>query len=131
MPSPETRDLIQWALASTLAILTLVGLVARFVVLPWIRSQLIQPLQEAREYARPTGNGFAEEMRTGMREIKRDIGGIREEIRQERQERREADAELRRGAERLERAFETTARAQAAVWPAIEAVAKASPPAED
>lgn len=131
MPSAETRDAIQWALATTLASLTLVGLVARFVVLPWIRSQLVQPLREARDYARPTGNGFAEEMRTGMREIKRDIGGIREEIRQERTERREADAELRRGAERLERAVETHARAQAAVWPAIEAIAKATPPTDD
>ncbi len=108
MPSPETRDQIQWMLGTLLAVLALVGLLARYVVLPWIRSQLVQPLAETRHQVLINGGtsepptvrdeiaALAGEMRSSHAEIKRDIGGIRQELREERTERREAVAELRR-----------------------------------
>lgn len=108
MPSPETRDLIQWMVITTAGILGLIGIFAKVVVWPWIQSQLVQPLAETRHQVLVNGGtsdpptirddlaAVAEEMRVGMRDIKRDVGGIRQELREERTERREADAELRR-----------------------------------
>lgn len=108
MPSPETRDLIQWMVITTAGIIGLVGIFARVVVWPWIQSQLVRPLAETRHQVLVNGGtsepptvrdeiaALADGMRSSHAEIKRDIGGIRQEIREERTERREADAEIRR-----------------------------------
>lgn len=69
----------------------------------WQSYRSRQIAEQARDYAEPTGNGFAGDLRAFMArtdaslvEVRRDVGGIRSELREERTERREADADLRR-----------------------------------
>lgn len=45
----HTRDLIQWTLITLTAFLGLVGLATRYVLLPWLRDQLVQPVRETHQ----------------------------------------------------------------------------------
>lgn len=120
MPSAETRDQISWMIVTALGMVSVIALFVRLVVKPWAEG-LMEPLRQRLD-------DLSDQMRDVRREVTYNGGSsIKDAVRRiEDGQRREHE----RG-DRLERAIETHARAQAAVWPAIEAVAKASPPADD
>lgn len=119
--SAETRDLIQWMVITAVGLATLIGIFVQIVIKPWIQSQLVQPLAETRHGVLinggvsdpPTLRDDLGELRDGLeelrdefravsREIRRDIGGLREENRTERAERRAGDRRIEEQLQRLD-----------------------------
>lgn len=47
--SNETRELISWALGTLIAVCFLVGLGVRFVLVPYLREHLIQPMKQVQK----------------------------------------------------------------------------------
>lgn len=44
--SPETRDLVTWILGTTLSISAIIGLVVKFVLMPYLRNHLVEPMKQ-------------------------------------------------------------------------------------
>ena len=47
--SPETRELITWTLGTILATAAVVGLVGKWILLPYLREHLVKPVAHVRE----------------------------------------------------------------------------------
>lgn len=46
--SAETREIITWMLGTLLSLSTLVGLLTRFVLIPYIKEHVVSPMQDVR-----------------------------------------------------------------------------------
>lgn len=46
---PETRDAITWVLATTLAVCAVVGMLVRWVLLPYLREHLVEPMKTVKK----------------------------------------------------------------------------------
>ena len=57
--SEHTRDLIQWSLATLTSGLVLIGLATRYVLLPWLRDKLVDPLHETHRQVSENGHANA------------------------------------------------------------------------
>ena len=44
--SPETRDLISWILGTTVTLSVIIGLVVKFVLMPYLREHLVKPMKQ-------------------------------------------------------------------------------------
>lgn len=45
----QSRDVVTFLLATSTSVLVILGLAARFVLLPWLKDQLVQPVQETHQ----------------------------------------------------------------------------------
>lgn len=52
----STRDSITWALGTFLTACTIVALAVRFILLPWLRDHLVQPVQETHRQVSENGH---------------------------------------------------------------------------
>lgn len=55
----STRDAIQWACGTFLTVCAIVGLGVKFVLLPWLRDHLVQPVRQV--HRQVAENGHANE----------------------------------------------------------------------
>lgn len=95
-PIPSNREYITTGGAVIIALITTLGAVIGPLLLSTRKEakratdaghQAKRAAEEAGVLSKPTGNGFAADVKATLARIERDLGGIREEIRIERKER--------------------------------------------